>query len=215
MKVRLTAALLGAAMSTLAWDSAENAVWLEGTLKGKLTEKLSLSLKEQVRYRENDGFFYWRYTDVGVGWKFSNAWNLTGNYRYITTRKRDGDWFAKPMLHANLTNTLPLDFLRLKSRMRLAHVDMPDGDDQALLWPRITLSFSKGWKGLNPYGAWEPIYDMADNLVYCNRFEGGFLYAPLDNLFLKAFLMHQLNRTDSTSKWTESYNMGIGATLKF
>lgn len=215
MKINLTAALLGAAMTTLAWDSADNAVWLEGTLKGNLTEKLSVSLKEQIRYKGNDGFFYWRYTDVGVGWKFSNAWNLAGNYRYITTRQRTGDWYAKPMLHANLTNTLPLGFLRLKSRIRLAHVDVQNTDDLALIWPRITLRFSRGWKGLNPYGAWEPIYDMAENLVYRNRLEGGILYALCNNLSLKFFLMQQLTRTDSTSDWNEAYNMGAGATLKF
>lgn len=215
MKAILTAALLGAAMTTLAWDSTENAVWFEGTFKGKLTEKASISMKEQIRYKEDDGFYFLHYTDFGLGWKFSKAWSLTGNYRYITTRKRTGDWYAKPMLHANLTNTLPLGFLSLKSRFRLAHVDIPYGDDQELLWPRIMLSLSKGWKGLNPYGAWEPIYDMADNLVYRNRIEGGLLYAPLDNLSLKAFLMQQITRTDSTSEWTEAYNMGVGATLKF
>ncbi len=202
-------------MTTLAWDSAENAVWLEGTLKGNLTDALSVSLKEQVRYKEDDGYYFLHYTDFGVGWKFSKAWNLTGNYRYVTTRKRNGDWTPKPMLHANLTNTLPLGFLHLKSRFRLAHVDVRGADDQALLWPRITLGFSNGWKGLSPYGAWEPIYDMGENLIYRNRLEGGILYAPCKNWSLKFFLMQQRTRTDSTSDWTESYNMGAGATLKF
>lgn len=211
----LPAVLLGTALSTFAWDSSENAVWLEGTLKGKIADNLGASLKEQVRYKESDGFFFLRYTDFGLSWKFSNAWSLSGNYRYVSTRSRTGDWYAKPMLHANLVNTLPLGAVKLKTRLRLAHVQLSDAPDQAYLWPRFILSPASAWKGMSPYGAWEPIYEMNSNLLYRNRIEGGILYAPTDLLSLKLFLMQQITRTSANSDWTEAYNMGAGMTLKF
>ncbi|MDF7800559.1 DUF2490 domain-containing protein [Pontiellaceae bacterium B1224] len=205
----------GAALTTQAWDQGENAIWLEGTVRGNITDQLSASLKEQVRYRESDGFYFYRYTDFGLGWKFSNAWNVTAQYRYVTARKEGGNWVAKPMTHVNVNNKLPLGPVKLSTRLRFGFIDIESADNQTLIWPRFVLNLSKSWVGLNPYAAFETIYDIEQNLVFRNRFEGGLTYSPTKMLSLKMFLMQQLTRTASNSTWTEAYNAGAGATLKF
>jgi hypothetical protein len=205
----------GATLTSQAWDQGENAIWLEGALKGNITEKLSASLKEQIRYRESDGFYFYRYTDFGLGWTFSKAWNVTAQYRYVTARKEGGNWVAKPMTHVNVNNKLPLGPVKFSTRLRFAFINADSAGNQTLIWPRFTLNFSKAWVGLNPYAAFETIYDIEENLVFRNRFEGGLTYSPTKMLSLKMFLMQQLTRTESNSTWTEAYNMGAGATLKF
>lgn len=200
-----------------AWDVSENSHWLEGALKGTLSDTLAVRLTEQVRYKEKGDFFYFCYTDFCLQWKFAPNWCAAGAFRYISARKPDSDWSATPMWHINLQNQTTMNWLYLCSRLRLSHVQLDGADNLTDFRPKFSLMPLKGWtrSKLKPYLADELMYNFEQNLIYRNRAEGGILCATYNKLALRIFLMQELTRTDSNTNWSETYNMGAGATLKF
>lgn len=211
----LLAALCAAALNTLAWDSSENKIWLDGSIKGALTEKLSVKLGEQLRYNDEGRFNYYRHTELGAQWAFSKAWSVSAAYRHIMMRKSaDADWVEKPMPHATVKNRLQLSFVELRSRLRVTYLALEGQRDLTHFRPKFALMPSTDWK-LKPYASFEGIYNFEYGYLFRTRTGGGLLYAPFKKLSLNLFAAQERTCTVPSADWNECWLAGLQARFNF
>ena len=64
MKTCVFLVLIASALTARAWNLSDNTTWLQGTLQGGLSESVSLKLTEQFRFLNEDGFNYYRHTQL-------------------------------------------------------------------------------------------------------------------------------------------------------
>ncbi|VGO16027.1 hypothetical protein PDESU_04617 [Pontiella desulfatans] len=199
-----------------AWDGRENAVWLEGGIKGALGETLDVKVIEQVRYQETDFDFYYRHSEVCLPWKFARGWSLAPAYRYVTITK-NGSSTSMPSGHLNLCNTSALSGLDLISRLRIFFADLDGADDRTDFRPKLALIPAKGWTALKlkPYAENEMMINLDDGRFYLNRLTAGIKCAPAKHLALCAFIGQDLVENSAQSGWNERYNYGMVACMGF
>lgn len=199
----------GMAATAMAWDSSENAIWLDGSLGGKLSDHVSIKLAEQLRYKDEGKFLAYRHTDIGATYAFNSSWSLTPAFRHIMGRKTFGaDWVERDMWHINLNHKTSLKSVAFKSRLRFAYTETDHLSD---FRPEFTVLPSKGfsdWK-IKPYLADEPMYNFNENRFYRNRASIGLLCAPMKGLCLKAFIMQELIEKTRNGGWNEAFNIGL------
>ncbi len=198
------------------WDASENHIRLQGSMKGQLTDSVYVQLKEQLRYRESDGYFFYRYTEFTTGWNVTSNWTATADYRYFTRRTPGMEWESWPMYHVNLYGRTRIPHLELKSMWRLTHVPYEGRKDLTEFNPKFTLLPAEGvtdWQ-LRPFAAVEMMYDFEQTLFYLYRLEGGLACKPWEKLSVKCFVTQQRFRTEGSS-WTETYFTGLAAGLSF
>ncbi len=208
----------GTVITAHAWNASENAIWIEGNLKGKLSETLAVKLTEQVRYRDEGKFYFYRYTDFGLSWKFAKNWSLAPGYRYITARKNPtSNWISKPLWRLDLKNETTVSVIDFSSRLRLTYVALDHARDVIDFCPKFTLLLSKAWTSwkLRPYIADEMMYNFEANNIYRNRISGGIKCAPWAKVSIDLFLIHERTEIALNNEWNESYNMGACIGLNF
>lgn len=213
----ITAVICGSALTAHAWDSTENATWLDGYLKGQLTDTVSVKLAEQLRYKDEGSFNHYRHTEFGAEWSFAKNWSASAAYRYIQARKPDSEWFTKPMVHINLKNKTSLWLFDLKTCLRFSYLFLDGAVDLSDCRPKFALMPFQGWTGWNfkPYAAFEGMYNFEANVAYRYRAGAGLLLTPVNKLSLNLFMMQEQTRLRKNNDWQESYYMGLQAGLKF
>ncbi len=200
-----------------AWDITDNVLWLEGAVRGKLAESVTLGINEQMRYLETGGFQYYRHTELSVDWAFARQWSIAPAYRHIMARSRNSGWIAQPMWQLNLNNKTAWGLAEFRTRLRITYIHLDQLDDLTDFRPKVTLLPFQGWTAWNtrPYLSDELIYNFEDNLIYRNRLSIGIRATPLDPLDLEAFLMQELTRPGAKNEWQERFVIGAKATLSF
>lgn len=200
-----------------AWDASENIIRLDGSVKGSLTESTTLKLAENLRYTNEGQFHYYSHTELEFNWKFAENWELAPAFRYITVRTQETEWQSIPMWMFHLNNTAHLNRIDIKTRLRFTHAVLDDLDDLTDFRPKFTLQPGVGltqWE-IKPYLADELIYNFQDHRFYRNRISGGVKLRPVKPLALDLFIMQELTRIGSQNDWTERYNFGLSAAIRF
>ncbi|MDF7823355.1 DUF2490 domain-containing protein [Pontiellaceae bacterium B12227] len=221
MKYKLYAAIawvtLGMVLHCQAWDASENIIRLQGSVKGSLTESTTLKLTENLRYTHEGSFHYYSHTELEMGWKFAENWNLAPAFRYISARTQQTDWQGIPVWILNLNNTARLKVIDIKTRLRVLHSDLDQVGDRTDFRPKFSVQPADGFTqwDLKPYLADELIYNFQDNRFYRNRISGGIKLRPANVLALDLFIMQELTRIGSRNDWTERYNLGLSAAILF
>ena len=221
MNVKRNASLIALFMMALtarAWDGSENQLWMNGDVSGKLAEKVSLKLSEQIRYVEEGDLFSYKHTDLCATYGFSTAWKFSAGFRHIYTRKSAAaDWTNKEMVHFNAINTLPVAGLDFKTRMRLCYTEADNTDYLMDVRPEFCLMPTKGftdWK-LKPYLSDEIFYNLNETHLYRNRVSVGLNLSPIKSLSLKFFIMHENTQKTEEKDFNENFNYGLFAGYKF
>lgn len=201
----------------LSWDSTENRTWLQGALKGDLSDSVSLKLTEQLRYTDNTSFNYYRHTDLGIRWEFVDHWSVEPMYRHILARSKTSDWQSKPTWGLNIRNKTTISGLAIKTRLRFLYADLSEIDLRTDFRPLVVIEPAKGWTALKarPFLSNEFIYNFDQNLYYRNRLGGGLRITPFEVLDLKAFINQELTRDHDRNEWTERYNIVLAAQVSF
>ena len=214
----IAATLLITAAGAHAWDSNENQIWLDGSLSGKISDKLSLKLGEQIRYKNEGDFFCYKHTDLCTAYKFGKPLTLSVGFRHMYTLKNPAaSWANKEMTHVNAINTLSFAGMDFKTRMRFCYTEADNTDYLMDVRPLFCLAPSKGftdWK-LKPYISDEIMYNLNETHLYRNRVNLGLMMAPAKSLSLNFFIMHENTQKTEDAEFSENFNYGLFASCKF
>ena len=212
-KARVVAGLMIAGGIQVAADEQDQ-VWLTGSVKGGLTDRLTLKVAEQIRYKDED--YFYRHTDLGVGYKLNRNWSVCGTFRYVEKKNKADEWLGCDGYLLDVINTMKGRGVQLKSRMRLSYFDPNyDADCSTDFRPRFDLMPAKGltsWT-LKPYLADEVMIDLKEANLYRNRVIAGLKASPVQLLTLDLFVMQEC--TQKNEQWTEHWNSGLSLTLNF
>jgi hypothetical protein len=210
----LLAALCGIVFTAHAWDSSENQVWLEGALKGQLSETLSYRLGEQVRYNEAGFNHYYRHTEPCIQWKFASGWTFAPAFRYSTATQK-GVTRSTTAWHLNLVNTTSFLGMDLQSRARMYYSDPHGSPEETDFRPKLCFSPTQGWTLLKakPFLADELMINLDQGRVYLNRLTLGIKCSPVKRVSLCAFIAQDRVENSTKTAWNERYNYGITACL--
>jgi len=188
--------------------------WLTGAVQGKLSDKITVKLSEQTRYKDEDHFY--KHTDLGFVYKIGKGWSAGAIYRYQDKKNAKGVWQTTDGYLFNLGYIAKGLGAELKSRLRFTYFDANYKDDSSTdVRPRFDLSPAKGFTtwSLKPYIADEIMYNFDDSNLYRNRVFFGLKSKPCKKLSLDLFVMQE--RTETNDEWAENGNSGLTAALSF
>lgn len=176
-------------------------LWTDVSIS-RAREQWKWTLVEQVkRYDDASRTFYY-HTDAGLT-RLAAPWLDAGlNFREIRENK-NGEWETEHRAHLNGTLKFPLMGCRISQRNRLEY-RMPEGADNKWRYrSKLTAALPRKFTsaGINPYLAYEALFDLhGDNLTE-NRAYAGLQARPAK--FLKADLSYMWQTLYRNSDWLD------------
>lgn len=209
--------IIASAATSQAWDASENQIWLDGSVCGKVLDKLTLKMTEQMRYKNEGDFYYYHHSDVMLTYTMTKNWSIAPGFRHMSSANAKQVWSDKEMYHLNLNHKVSMLGVDLKSRFRLTYTDADKTDYLADVRPEFTLTPSKGFTGwkLMPFLSDEIMYNLNEVHLYRNRASTGLMLSPMKGLSLKLFVMHENTQKTEEGDFNENFNYGVFAGYKF
>lgn len=201
-------------LQTIATDNDN--VWFDYGINGKITDKVSITLAEELRYTEKDFDFVYRHTDLRFTIKIYPGWDLEPTFRY-TEKYKNGETISIPGGYLNINNSNNYKEANIKTRIRFFYGDTGTQNNIIDLRPKILLTPKKGWTDikLKPYIADEIMIDLNDFRLYKNRFSLGIQSTPYKIAKVGAFIMQEQTETVKDLGWQKAYNIGLSLFFNF
>ena len=204
-------------LSTMATFATENnQVWIDFGVSGKLTDKITLTYAEELRYKEQGFEYVYHHTDIRLAFDVYPGWKIEPAFRY-TEKYKNGENTSMPGIYVNVDNSSNYKEVNIKSRLRVFYGDTESGADTIWVWPKLIITPKKSWTDakLKPYIAEEIMFDMQDYRLYKNRLRLGITSSPYKATKIGAFIMHEMTEPSKGSSFYEAYNLGLSLFFHF
>lgn len=136
-------------------------LWMGATLKMKVYKKLRLDVEQQLRLEDHESGFDQTFTEVGLRYKFSDNFDIKGQYRYAITddEHNEGRWSIDLSYEYDINNC-PLD-IGYRFRFQDEKVDWT-GEKKTYMRHRLTLDYNLS-KLVDPEFEYEWFFKFNDN----------------------------------------------------
>ena len=200
--------------SAQAFDANDFQIRKQIAMKGKIAEKISVSLYEEFRFADNASDFYYIESDVGVTYPFLPVLAGAVHYRQLFTEK-NGGWVAEQRPHLNLMFYHSRDELKLELRDRIELRFC--GSDELKVRNRTRLKASYPVEiaaiTLKTYVADEIFYDFKKEALNRNRVYIGASFPWTDKIGGDWYYLLESNEKDD--EWKNYHILGIKTYVKY
>jgi hypothetical protein len=186
--------------------------WTSFGFTDTLSDKLSLKVAPELRYRGGSSGHYYTHFDMGLNWEVKEWLTLGSYYRHVEEKKKD-QWEIEKRPHLNATIKGKLFGVTVSNRGRLEY-RITKNDDFFRYRNKLTLKDEKKTRfEIQPYIADEPFYDFDADEFNKNRLYAGFGCTIFNKL--KADLYYILESRRKNGHWRDFNILGINFIYPF
>jgi hypothetical protein len=188
-------------------------LWAGISLEKKIGKKFSINLNGQARLVENIRYTQTYLGEIGLSYKITKNWEISGYYRYVERRKNDLKEFKhRDRFYADLSYEHKIGILKFENRLRYqSQFKDNDGEsdfDASYLRNKIELSYPNKSK-FTPYVSGDLFYEIGGKIDQI-RPKAGFSYKFAKQHSVDAFVFSNVDLVG-----TESSGAIIGLGYKF
>lgn len=196
-------------------------LWASVNLDKKVTQKLTFSLSEELRFNENVSELGTAFTEIGADYKFYKFVSLGISYRYIQKKRVDDFYSIRHRYNIDLSLKYKLKKinLTLRERFQTQYADVNTSEDgkiaERYLRSKLTVKYDLGKKYI-PFISCELFYQLSnreENEFDNARYAAGFKYEFNKKMSIDLFYL--INKEFHVNDpWTE-YVTGIAFNYSF
>ena len=188
-------------------------LWLEQKWSVKLTSRVKVIGKSELRFRDDLGTFYKHTDNVGLSWTALPWLKLEPVYDYEWTEKTNGDTTIENRVFLNVTPFWSRGRVHVEDRNRVEFRHINGVDD----WryrskPKLGIKVGEGWYEVEPYVADEVFYGARAGAWTRNRVYLGVERTLTKQVGTELYYMVESNRQGRD--WDEIHVLGIAMNLK-
>lgn len=197
-------------------------LWAGITIEKKFTQRLSLSVTEEIRLEDNFYEIGTIFTDAGLTYKFTDNVRLSGNYRFIQRRADEGyynyrnRYYSDLIIRQKLSKKL-LFINRIRVQTQNVFYSGEEDDERNLIREMVTIRLQTE-KKYKPYIAGEILYRLSNDILGKGEFDEIRTRAGIDYQFdIKSSvdLFYLIKRELNDRVPETDYIIGVGYKYSF